>query len=112
MAHPVFRFLARPVVAVALAALALLAYASYAERAAEARARAFCSGLSLGDAPESLLRKAAAAGAEARHTRWFRSEGQESWLPVTFTGAFPLSRHICSVRATSVIQSAEYLHLD
>jgi hypothetical protein len=92
---------------------ALIAYAWYAEERAENKARLFCETEKEGASTENLMGRAIEAGADARQTRWFKRSGEPDWLPVTFTGALPLSRHICSIRSTDgKLSEARYVYLD
>lgn len=112
MANPIIRTLVQ-IVSAALALLVLFAmYCSIAESSAEHKARAFCDGLRVGMPVESLESRALADGARQRQTKWVRLPYQAPALPVTFTGAFPMSRHICWVRGSPTIEKAEYVYLD
>lgn len=90
-----------------------LAYIAHAESEAESRARDFCATVRPGDGTDGLAEKAWAAGADRRMTRWLKSPGAADWLPVTFTGLFPYSRHLCSIEAAAKqVTKAEYGYLD
>lgn len=98
--------------AVVLVVIALVAYCFFSEKSAERKARAFCGMLYVGMSVETLDLQALAAGASERQTRWVRLPYDTPWLPVTFTGALPMSRHICSVHGAPTLLKAEYVHLD
>lgn len=61
---------------------------------------------------ESLEMQAIAAGASQWQTKWFKPPGEDAVLSVTFTGAFPLSRHICNVHGSPTLAKLEYVYLD
>jgi len=112
MAHPIVRSWVQILTAAVLIAIALVAYLAYAEWNAERKAREFCSVVKTGEDVSSLLERALASGADERHTRWAKSSTGEAWLPVTFTGFTPISRHICSIEGSDKISSAKYVYLD
>jgi len=87
-------------------------YCSIAENSAERKAREFCQGLRVGMSVESLESRALADGAAQRQTKWIRLRYQVPALPVTFTGAFPMSRHICWVHGSPTLEKADYVYLD
>lgn len=91
---------------------AFSAYCSLAEKSAERKAREFCGALHAGMVVETLDVQALAAGASERQTKWVKLPYDNPWLPVTFTGAFPMSRHICSVHGSPTLVKAEYVYLD
>ncbi|MGM9483291.1 hypothetical protein ACS5PN_18995 [Roseateles sp. NT4] len=95
---------------VAIAAFA--AYCSLAERSAERKAREFCGALQVGMAVEPLELQAIRAGASQRQTQWIKLPREDAVLTVTFTGAFPLSRHICNVHGSPTLARSEYVYLD
>ncbi len=112
MAHPFLRKLGKLVLVGLGLILLTVGYAVYAEHAAKSRAQDFCSALSVGASAEPLLETAKSKGADARHSRWIQRDGADRWLPVTFVGLAPFSRHICSVDATDAIKSFKYVYLD
>lgn len=92
--------------------VAFIAYCSVAENSAERKARAFCAELHVGMNVAPLRQRALDAGASERQTQWLHVPDQSPWLPVTFTGAFPLSRHVCSMTGSPTLVSAKYVYLD
>jgi hypothetical protein len=90
----------------------LIFYVAYAEHSAMRNATEFCASVSIGERADRLLERARASGADERKTRWFEPRYDDRSLSVTFTGAVPLSRHICSIKATNVVTSAQYVYLD
>lgn len=112
VANPIIRTLVQ-IVSAAVALLVLFAtYCWIAERSAEHKAREFCERLRVGMPVESLESRALADGAWQRETKWVRLAYQAPTLPVAFTGAFPMSRHICWVQGSPTIEKAEYVYLD
>jgi len=89
-----------------------VAYCAIAERSAEGKAREFCGGLQIGMSVGPLESRAFAAGASKRQTKWIFLPYQSPALPVTFTGAFPMSRHMCWVQGSPKLVKAEYVYLD
>jgi type II secretory pathway pseudopilin PulG len=104
--------LGRILVALILVLGVLLAYVSFSERSASKKADSFCSAVALGSDTSTLLEAAVSQGADRRHTRWFHADGHDQ-LPVTFSGATPLSRHICWVEAAQGrVVSSRVVYLD
>jgi hypothetical protein len=96
-----------------LIAAALIAYAVYSENRAEKHANEFCDRLKVGQEVKGLLEHAVAAGADDRRTRWHTVQHDGESLPIVFTGATPISRHVCSVMALNgKLTQKEYVYLD
>jgi len=112
MANVIVRTFVQRVSAAVLLVVAFLAYCSLAERSAERKAREFCGALHVGMAVETLEVQALAAGASERQTKWHKLPYDNPSLPVIFTGALPMSRHICSVHGSPTLVKAEYVYLD
>jgi hypothetical protein len=112
MAHPLARSFAQLGTTLFLVLFGFVLYSFYAEDRAEKKALEFCATVSTGSSIQGLLERAIAVGADGRQTRWIRRSGDSDWLPVTFTGATPLSRHICSISANSTVIDAKYVFLD
>jgi hypothetical protein len=112
MAHPIVRAGVHIFSWVVVLIAALATYAAYSENKAERSAIEFCASVRVGEDTETLLAKAKASGADEQQTRWITLTGEDPWLPVTFTGATPLSRHICSIKAKGTIKSLHYVYLD
>ncbi|WP_396271105.1 hypothetical protein [Ideonella sp.] len=100
------------VTATVLVATMLIGYGWFTESQAKARAREFCEGIRVGEPAAPLLERAYAAGADQEQTHWFRAETDEAELSVTFTGATPFSRHICSIRGADFVKESRYAYLD
>ena len=92
---------------------ALVIYIAHAEHNAKQKAQAFCDALHIGAPTAGLIEQAIEAGADKKMTQWFNRPDEPDWLPVTFTGIPPLSRHICAVEAVKgKLTGAEYHYLD
>jgi hypothetical protein len=112
LANPILRTFVQLVSAAVLVVVVFVAYCAFSERSAERSAREFCGALRVGMAVEPLEFRALAAGASKRQTKWIKLPDESPWLPVTFTGAFPMSRHICSVHGSPTLTKSEYVYLD
>lgn len=112
MATPVIRAFVQFATAALLVVGVFVTYCAIAEKSAERKARAFCGGLHVGASVADLQVQAVAAGASQRLTKWAYSENESAWLPVIFTGAFPMSRHICWVTGAPKLETAKYVYLD
>ncbi|MBN9340559.1 MAG: hypothetical protein J0H52_10810 [Comamonadaceae bacterium] len=90
-----------------------LAWCVAQEHRATERAQAFCAAALPGADAASLQAQALAQGAHAGQTRWSPQADGGEQLWATFTGVFPLSRHICLVtaRAGQVVE-ARLTYLD
>lgn len=112
MAHSKIRVSVQILSAAVALVVALVAYAAYTEHNAKRLATEFCGSVKVGENADLLFKRAIASGADQRQTRWFAPLNEDRWLPVTFTGFTPLSRHICSVKAATTVKSFEYVYLD
>ena len=112
MSSPKLRKVAMTMAVAVLLFIGYVGYSAYAEGRAKDQAQAFCATVKVGDATDSLLQRAIASGADQRHTRWFSPPNEDRWLPVTYIGTPPFSRHMCSIKATNTVVSAQYSYLD
>ena len=112
MARPIFRAAVQILSGVAVLIAVLVIYAAHSEYKAKRSAVEFCESVSVGEDAQTLLARATASGADIQQTRWHTSTAESLWLPVTFTGASPLSRHICSIEAKGTIKSYHYVYHD
>lgn len=112
MAIPIGRVVVQIASGAVLLVIALVTYAAYAEKNGEQKARDFCSKVKIGEKADTLLERAKLSGANERHTRWVQVPNEERWLPITFIGFTPISRHICSVRASEYVTGVKYVYLD
>lgn len=90
---------AKVLLAILLVLGALLGYATYAEQIASRKSETFCQSIQIGSDAKFLQGNAIEAGAASYQTKWFTPKGENAQLSATFTGVFPLSRHICWIEA-------------
>ena len=91
----------------------LVGYVEFSEFGAERKAREFCDRIKVGESTTGILERALEHGAGSHGTQWHKTEGEPDWMAVTFTGAIPLSRHMCWLKATDgKIASSEYVYFD
>ena len=88
------------------------AYGSYRESVAKPQAMEFCASIKVGDPADGLLERAVTSGADEHASRWRGLPVDGRTLTAVFVGLPPFSRHICSVKATDKVVSAEYIYLD
>jgi hypothetical protein len=104
-------FLSLQAAVVALIVVLILTAASaYAEKRAERSAKRFCSMVIVGEKADSLLQRAKSRGANDRYTQWVQISNDERLLPVTFKVFGKKSRHICAVKFSASVTSAEYVY--
>jgi hypothetical protein len=112
MATPLVRAFVQLATAALFVVGVFVAYCAFAERSAERKARSFCGDLRPGVAVADLQVRAVTEGASQRLTKWAYPENESAWLPVVFTGALPMSRHICWVTGSPALETAKYVYLD
>jgi hypothetical protein len=112
MARPIFKAIVQIISSVIVLGAGLISYAGYAEHTAMRKAIEFCSSIRIGEKADTLLERARASGAHERLTYWIEPRDEDRWLPVTFTGFTPFSRHICSIKATNIVTKFKYVYLD
>lgn len=110
--HPWARKAFKVVAIVVGVPAAMIGYAMITEPRAEKKARQFCAELRLGMSTDGLDARAKAAGAEERFAKWMRSPYERPVMLVTFNGASPFSRHICSVEGDKTVEKFDYYYLD
>jgi len=104
--------LGKALIALVLVFGLFLGYVAYSEHSASDKAEAFCQTISAGSDASALLPSAISRGADTLQTKWLRTDGQDQ-LPITFSGATPLSRHICWVKVENGrVVSAHVVYLD
>lgn len=81
------------------------------EGKAKDRAAAFCQGVVVGSASDSLLDRARAAGADMSRTRWVQPQTGPNVMFATFMGLPPFSQHICHIEGWPAVLKVDYLHL-
>lgn len=119
---PNFTALKRTAIRFATAAIVLVVgltgYAAFAEKRARRQADEFCATVQTRDPVAGLIDRARTAGADPRHLTWRPAQTDTgspgpAVLLVAFTGASPLSRHICRIEAANErVISAGYGRMD
>jgi hypothetical protein len=105
--------LGKTVVVLVIAAGLFLGYVVYSEHTAMERAAQFCRPIAAGFPTDGLADRAISLGAENRFTKWLRDADSLDQLPVTFSGATKLSRHICWITAKNGrVVSSQVVYLD
>ncbi len=89
-----------------------IGWGMYREPIAKKQATDFCAGIKVGQSTDGIAEQAIASGAEARLAKWSVEPDGIRVLRVTYIGMPPFSRHMCTIRATTVIVSSEYDHMD
>ncbi|WP_374353348.1 hypothetical protein [Chitinimonas sp.] len=114
-----FRYLITAVIQLGITVSALgmviMVYCYFAEQYAHKRANDFCASVHINSSAEQVIARAVAAGAVQRYLKWRlgRNEYEHKLLPVVFTGATPLSRHMCNIEARNkTVVGAHYSYLD
>jgi hypothetical protein len=105
--------LGKALVALTLVFGIFLGYIAYSERSASGKVDDFCRPIAAGVDATHLAERAISLGADARHTKWYRDSKGYDQLSATFSGATPLSRHICWVTAVrGRVVSSRVVYLD
>lgn len=84
----------------------------YREPIAKKQATDFCTAIKIGQSTDGIAERAIASGAEARLAKWSVQSDGIRVMRVTYIGMPPFSRHMCSIKATISVVSAEYQHMD
>ena len=84
----------------------------YREPIAKKQAEDFCGTIKVGQSTDGIAEHAIAADAEARLAKWITGTDGIRVMLVTYIGMPPFSRHICWIKATSTVISAEYGYMD
>ena len=84
----------------------------YIEPIAKQEAVDFCATIKVGQSPDGIQERATASGAMKTFAKWSTAaDGSQSML-VIFVGLPPYSRHICEIKANTVVTSAQYRYTD
>ena len=95
-----------------LLAIGQIGWGIYREPIAKIQATDFCATVKTGQSIDGLAERAIASGAEERLAKWYVQSDGVRVMQVTYIGMPPFSRHICSIKATTSVVSAEYQHMD
>jgi hypothetical protein len=105
--------LGKAVVALVIVFGLFIGYVAYSERSSSDKAAEFCHPIAVGSSITGILERAISLGADDRQTKWLRDSDAYDQLPVTFTGATSMSRHICWVSAKDGrVVSRKVVYLD
>jgi hypothetical protein len=105
--------LGKAIVALVVVFGLFIGYVAYSEHSASDKAAEFCRPIAVGSSNSGILERAISLGADKRQTKWFRTKDSYDQLPVTFTGATALSRHICWIEAKDGrVVSRKVIYLD
>ena len=89
-----------------------IGYIAYSEHSSSDKAAKFCRPIAVGSSISGIFERAISQGADTRQTKWFVADAYDQ-LPVTFTGATGLSRHICWISAKDGrVVSRKVVYLD
>lgn len=89
-----------------------IGWGMYREPIAKKQATVFCAGVKVGQPVDGIADQAIASGAEVRLAKWSAEPDGLRVMRVTYIGMQPFSRHMCTIRATTAVVSAEYGHID
>jgi hypothetical protein len=92
--------------------IAGMAWGLYREPIAKQEAKDFCATVKVGQKTDGLQEQALASGASEMRAKWILSGDGTRTMFVTFIGIPPFSRYSCVIKATDVVISAEYDHMD
>lgn len=95
-----------------LIGIAQMGWGMYREPIAKKQAMDFCSTVKVGQSIEGIQERAIESGAVKHFAKWTKQVDGSQMMPVIFVGMPPFSRHICSIKATTTVVSAEYGYLD
>ncbi len=95
-----------------IAVIAQMGWGMYREPIAKKEAMDFCSTVKVGQSIEGIQERAIESGAVKAFAKWSTQGGGLQTMDVIYVGLPPFSRHICSIKATTIVVSAEYVYLD
>jgi hypothetical protein len=105
--------LGKAVVALVVVFGLFIGYVAYSEHSSSDKAAEFCRPIIVGSSISGVLEQAISLGADKHQTKWLRVTGAYDELPVTFTGATGMSRHICWISAKDGrVVSHKVIYLD
>lgn len=96
----------------ALAGITQIGWGMYREPIAKKQAQDFCGTIKIGQSIDGIAERAITSGAESRLVKWTLGSDGVKEIHATYIGMPPFSRHMCSVKATTSVVSAEYVYLD
>lgn len=97
--------------ALALLVAAQIGWGIYREPIAKKEAQDFCATIQVGQSTDGIQERAIESGAVKGFAKWREVDGTHQLMAI-YVGMPPFSRHTCVVKATTVVLSAEYSHID
>ena len=95
-----------------LFAIGQIGWGVYREPIAKKQATDFCVTVKVGQSTDGIAERAIANGAETRLAKWIVQSDGIRVMQATYIGMPPFSRHMCSIKATTSVLTAEYQHID
>ena len=95
-----------------LAVAAQIAWGTYREPIAKKEAMDFCATVTIGQSIEGIQERAIASGATRPFAKWSGEKDGTQMMLVIYVGMPPFSRHICEIKASKVVLSAQYTYMD
>jgi hypothetical protein len=95
-----------------LIVIAQMGWGMYREPIAKQEAIDFCATVKLGQPIEGIQERALASGAMRAFAKWTATSDGSRTMAVIYVGMPPFSRHVCTINATNVVESARYGYVD
>lgn len=108
----ILRWLGYLLLLLVLLVAAQIGWGIYREPIAKKEAQDFCATVKIGQSSDGIQERAIASGAFKSWAKWHNMPDYTRTMSVMYIGMPPYSRHSCVIKATDVVQSAEYSHMD
>jgi len=95
-----------------LVVAAQIAWGTYREPLAKKEALEFCATVKVGQSIEGIQERAIASGAAKPFAKWSADKDGMQVMLAIYVGMPPFSRHICEIKASKVVLSAQYTYMD
>jgi hypothetical protein len=95
-----------------LGVAAQIAWGAYREPIAKKEAMDFCATVKVGQSIEGIQERAIASEAVRTFAKWSGGKDATQAMLVIYVGMPPFSRHICEIKASKVVLSAQYTYMD
>lgn len=92
--------------------IAQIGWGMYREPIAKKQAEDFCGTIKIGQSTDGIAERAIASDAKEGFAKWNTGADGIREMHVIYIGMPPFSRHMCSIKATTTVISAEYVHMD
>lgn len=89
-----------------------IGWGMYREPIAKKQAIDFCATVKIGQSTDGIAERAIESGSEASLAKWSAELDGMRVMNVTYVGMPPFSRHMCTIKATTTVASAEYVYMD